>query len=227
MRRGFKAEAGAIAREVRRELNVAADAPLDMPRLADHLGIPVLPLSALRAAAPAAVDLLKGTARRKFSGVTVFDGSRRTIVFNDAHARGRQASDIAHELAHGLLFHAPGPVADDRGCRLWNRDAEEEADWLAGTLLIPDEAALLIERRGWSDDQAATAYGVSVRMIRYRRNVSGARRRVDRARARRTRVAGSSVAPPSRPRRARPAPHRARSAGHAGRERMDAADAAR
>ena len=42
-----------------------------------------------------------------FSGVTVFRGPRRTIVFNDAHAPGRQANDIGHELSHGLLLHTP------------------------------------------------------------------------------------------------------------------------
>lgn len=188
MRRGFKAEAGAIARELRGEMGVAADAPLYMQQLADHLGITVLRLSTLRSDAPGATDLLLGTAAGMFSGMTVFDGSRRTIVFNDAHAPGRQASDIAHEIAHGLLFHEPAPVADDSGCRLWNPEAEKEADWLAGALLVPDEAAIRIERRGWSDGEAAAAYGVSEPMIRYRRNVSGARKRVQRARAQRERA---------------------------------------
>ena len=199
MRRGFKTEASTIAREMRDELNAAADAPLDMRQLADHLGIPVLPLSDLRADAPAPTGLLLGAATSMFSGMTVFDGARRTIVFNDAHSPGRQASDIAHEIAHGLLFHEPAPVADDLGCRLWNPEAEQEADWLAGALLVPDEAALRIERLGWSDGEAAAAYGVSTRMIRYRRNVSGARKRVQRARARRGAASARRRAAPRAP----------------------------
>ena len=48
MRRGFKTEANAIAREVRSELGLDPASPLDVWRLAEHLDILVLPLSSLR-----------------------------------------------------------------------------------------------------------------------------------------------------------------------------------
>ena len=90
---------------------------------------------------------------------------------------GRQASNLAHELSHALLGHVPTPALDARGCRDWDGAVEAEADWLAGALLIPDEAALLIARRGWSLETAAQHYGVSVPMVRYRLNVCGAHKR--------------------------------------------------
>ena len=114
------------------------------------------------------------------SGVTVFRGPRRTIVFNDAHAPGRQANDVGHELSHGLLLHTPAAPVDGRGCRVWDREAEDEANWLSGALIVPEEAALHIVRRGWSTREAAARYGVTPKMIQYRLSVTAARKRVRR-----------------------------------------------
>ena len=182
MRRGFKTEANAIAREVRAELSLSSTAPLDVWRLAEHLDIPVIPLSGFHEAAPHAARLFLNGGERMFSGVTVFRGSNRTIVFNDAHVAGRQASDIGHELSHGLLLHTPVAAVDGRGCRVWDRDVEAEANWLSGALLVPEEAALQIVWRGLSIPQAAAKYGVTPKMLQYHISVTGARTRVLRMR---------------------------------------------
>ena len=129
-------------------------------RLADHLCIPVIPLSSFIVEEPDAVRFFQNPGEAMFSGATVFREYRRTVVFNDTHLPGRQANDIVHELGHGLLLHPPTVALDERGCRQWDRDIEAEADWLSGVLLVPDEAALLIVRRGWSIAEAATKYGV-------------------------------------------------------------------
>ena len=183
MRRGFKKEANEIARDVRAELSLSPASPLDVWLLAEYLEIPVLPLSSFSADAVNATKVFMGEGEAMFSGVTVFDGSRRTIVFNDAHAKGRQSSDVGHELSHGLLLHPPTPPIDGRGCRLWDSEVEAEANRLSGVLLVPEEAALLIARKGWSPEFAAVNYGVTRRMIRYRLDVTAARKRVQRARA--------------------------------------------
>ena len=182
MRRGFKSEANAIARELRAELSLSPTSPLDVWRLAKHLEIPVIPLSSLRKTAPDAARLFLNGGQGMFSGVTVFRGPRRTIVFNDAHAPGRQANDVGHELSHGLLLHTPAAAIDGRGCRVWDKKAEEEANWLSGALLVPEEAAIHIVRRGWLMGKAAARYGVTPTMLRYRVDVTAARRRVQRMR---------------------------------------------
>ena len=104
------------------------------------------------------------------------------IVHNDFSDIGRQASDLAHELSHALLLHPPGPVLDKFGCRNWDSVIEEEAKWLGGALLISEEAALLIARNGWTNEEAAVKYQVTVPMIRFRLHVLGAARRVRRSR---------------------------------------------
>jgi Zn-dependent peptidase ImmA (M78 family) len=178
LRRGFKAEANQIAREVREELGLRWTDPLDPWALARHLEIPVIPLSRLASAAPDAVQHFHRVDRGAFSALTVFDGPRRLIVYNDSHSGGRRASDLAHEIAHALLLHRPGPAFDQGGCRRWDGEQEEEANWLAAALLISEEAALHIARTNQPVDEAARQYGVSQPMVAFRLNVTGALRRV-------------------------------------------------
>ena len=76
----------------------------------------------------------------------------------------------------------PTVAMDELGCRHWDQEMEDEADWLSSVLLVPEEAALLIVERDWSAELAAAKYGVSRRMIQWRVNATGARKRVQRMR---------------------------------------------
>ena len=180
MRRGFKKEAKEIARQIRGDLGLSLTDPLDPWKLAELLEIPVLRLSEFQESAKGACRYFREQGRSAFSAVTVLDGNRRLIVHNDFHSVARQASNVCHELAHGLLLHAPTPVLDDKGCRYWSKEIEEEANWLSGVLLVPDEAAIAVVKNGMDLDQAALYYGVSDQMMTFRINVSGARKRVQR-----------------------------------------------
>jgi Zn-dependent peptidase ImmA (M78 family) len=97
-------------------------------------------------------------------------------VFNDAHPPGRTANSITHECSHGLLLHPPAPALDHRGCRVWNADLEDEANFLAGALLIPAKAAWWIAKSKVPFTTAAQEYGCSEDLVRWRINVTGARR---------------------------------------------------
>lgn len=181
LRRGFKTEVNDIARAVREELRLSATAPFHPRDLAAHLEIPVLPLSDFVRQLPDAVRYFRRQGSGEFSALTVFAGTGRLIVYNDAHAPGRQANDLAHELSHALLFHEPKPALDALGCRDWDEDCEDEADFLAGVLLVPEEATLEIVRLGRTIADAADQYGVSAPLMQWRINVTGARARVARA----------------------------------------------
>ncbi len=180
-RRGFKTEANSLAGEIRAELGLDPLDRLEPELLAHHLAIPIWPLSHLAADAPALVHLLV-VEPKAFSAVTVFRGHKRTIVHNDGHAPARQSSNLAHELSHGLLLHPPTPALDDRGCRHWDQDVEDEASWLAGILLVTEEAAIEIALDRWSKPEAAQLLGVSQQMIQFRLNATGAVKRVQRMR---------------------------------------------
>lgn len=179
-RRGFKTDANKIANEIRSELGLGTLDRLDPHKLADWLAIPIIGLTDLRADAPAIGHLLD-VETDVFSAVTVFDGTRRLIVHNDGHALTRQASNLCHELAHGLLGHPPTPGLDDRGCRVWDDTIEDEASWLGGILLVTEAATMAIGRGQWTQRTAARHFGVSEPMIRFRMNSTGAIVRVQRA----------------------------------------------
>lgn len=181
-RRRFKSDANATAAEVRAELGLRALDPLAPMALATHLELPVLPLSDFGSDAPAALSHFGEVDVAAFSAVTVFNGARRTIIHNDFHSPGRQASNLTHELGHALLLHQPAAALDNLGCRLWDQNMEDEAQWLAGALLLTEDAAMSIVRNHISVQAAAHRFGISTRMVAYRLNVTGARKRVARAR---------------------------------------------
>jgi Zn-dependent peptidase ImmA (M78 family) len=176
-RRGFKTEANQIATEIRSELGLSQIAPLNPWALSEHLAIDVLPLSGMLDEAPSVAHFL-GAGCDTFSAITIFAGTARLIIHNDRHSKGRQSSNIAHELSHALLQHPPMPPLSDLGLRNFNKDLEDEANWLAGVLLIPERAALNIASQGLDHAVAARQYGVSPKMVQYRLNVTGAYKRV-------------------------------------------------
>lgn len=169
---------------MRRELDLTPQSPLCPWKLAQHLEFPIIPLSKYKALVPDAVAYLYSPKGQKdFSAITLFDGNYRLIIHNDAHGRKRQAANIAHELAHGLLLHPPKPPLDQNGSRHYNAELEEEANWLGPALLISDEAAVLIAESGLSLADASDQYGASIEVVRMRLNVSGALLRASRRRA--------------------------------------------
>jgi hypothetical protein len=182
LRTGFTAEAESISEDSRAELGIRNIDRLDPLQLAAKLEIPAMPLRQLAGLGTdlpglnAAIDLLHGAEQDALSAVTVFAGPRRMILFNSEHTAARQASDITHELAHGLLLHRPAPALDDRGCRSWNTAIEDEASYLGGALLVPGKAARWAAKRGLSPEAAAARFGCSLEMMRWRLSMSGARR---------------------------------------------------
>ena len=184
LRRGFKTEAEALTKEIRAELRLARLDRLDPRQLARHLDIPVLGLSDLPEGLSGAQHFLFAESEA-FSALTVFRGNRRIIVHNDSHSPARQNSNLAHELAHGLLLHEPAPALDSKtGCRNWNDTNESEAAWLGGVLLVTDDMAMAVARGRIPREQARERFGVSEDMLRWRLDVTGANKRVARERAR-------------------------------------------
>lgn len=182
LRHGFKSQAHQIAREVRVNLGVGVAGPIDVVKLAEFLGIALAPLSGLSALEASAVRHFTTVETGAFSAVTLFKGRSRLIVYNDRHAPTRQKSDLAHELAHALLQHPPSAALDEIGCRKWPADYEDEANWLAGALLVSEEAALSVVSRGLSSADAAREFGVSEKMMQFRLNVTAAAMRAGRGR---------------------------------------------
>lgn len=183
-RRGFKAEANWYSRSFRKDLGLELNEPLCPFTLAEHLALPVKKLSDFKAEAPHAVAFLMAKrGARYFSAVTIFPDDRRVIIHNDAHDLVRQHANLAHEISHAVLQHPPMEPFTEAGMRNVNEDFEDEASWMGPALLVSEEAALSIARRGISLSQAAAEYGVSTQLMRMRLSVTKAQFRVSRSRA--------------------------------------------
>jgi Zn-dependent peptidase ImmA (M78 family) len=178
MRPGFVSEAEELALAVRSELGLEPDDRLDCEALAAAWGVPVVTLDGLQEAGarPASIEHLTVARPSSFSAGTVVTGTSRLIVVNPVHSAGRRANSLAHELAHLLLEHEPGPALGPGGCRIWDPTMEDEADRLAGILLVPRAAAWGCTRIGLPLKVGAARFGVSVSLMRQRVHQSGAAR---------------------------------------------------
>ena len=174
---GFKAKANRIAVGLRQQLGLPSQAPIDVHALAAHMGISVVPLAAFKQWCGEHVAQLTQRDAGGFSSALIsFGDGRRMVIVNDCHSPARQNSDIAHEISHTLLAHPLEVISSMMGCRDFDPALENEANHLAGYLLIPDQAARRIINSGMGSTLAQATYGVSRQMLDWRLNMSGARR---------------------------------------------------
>ncbi len=172
--RGFKTHCERAVTALRAELEVDDEAPIDMHSLATHLYIPVHSLATLL--------ITSGQSRShpkvdeiycKVSALTVFDGTFRTIIYNDEHPLTRHRSNMAHELAHALLQHPPS----NSGLAAHQEEMHEaEAGWMGGVLMLTAGQARRIAGSRMNRTTAETQYQLSPEMLRFRLNVTGAAR---------------------------------------------------
>ncbi|GAB4085935.1 hypothetical protein GCM10028784_25650 [Myceligenerans cantabricum] len=187
MRRGFKTEAKHLALELRKEIGLNAHAPFNPYAFAAAYGIPVVQLSEL--GGEARDHLLKADGST-LSGALIPTGTGVVILENDAQPLTRRRTTMCHELAHVVLEHEFAfSLSDERKCGLGG-EQEAEADWLSGEILIPYDAALGLARANATDERAALVFDVSLAVARWRMNHSGARKVVERTRAKRSRGSG-------------------------------------
>lgn len=172
MRRGFKAEAGRLALELRMELGLDSLSQFDPYAMADLYGIQVVKLSGLESDAR---NHFLNSGADKFSGALIPNGTGVIILENDAHSPQRRRSTMCHELSHVVLEHEFGlSLTQERSCGLAG-EQEEQAGWLGAELLIPKDAAIRMARNEASDSVVAATFGVSTELARWRMGHSGAR----------------------------------------------------
>ncbi len=182
MERGFKTRCENLALQLRSELRLKKTDPLTPEQLAEHLSVIVVSPDDLPGLSEKALRQLHRD-RDSWSAVTVSYLGIEIIIFNSLHSDGRQSTDMMHELAHILLKHRPFEMvffSDKVDVRLREYDAEveEEANWLAGCLLLPRDVLLWIKNRGLSDIEACELYRVNKVLLNYRMNRTGVNRQV-------------------------------------------------
>lgn len=197
MRRGFKAEAERHATYLRNAVGASEQETIRLPALARHLKVAVL--SAERVLG--GLDLLMALdqeQRGAWSAATLTVHGRTVVVYNpitidgevldpgQAQCDGRTRSNVAHEFAHLVLRHELRQIQriGEHTFFACDHEQEEEANWLAGALLLPRALLLTAARRGDTDDEIAKANAVTPVMARFRLNATGARMQAARGRNR-------------------------------------------
>lgn len=184
MRRGFKSQAERLAADIRGQHVGSANQAVPLDAIASDLGIKVVaadelvPRERIEALNELQPDAFSAATFRRSDGDVV-------VVYNPLHSQGRIRSDQAHELAHILLDHDVQTVERFGGLKFLTCDLEqeEEADWLAGCLLLPRDVLYAAARRGMNAGEIAERYGTSEPMARFRLNASGVLVQIGRARA--------------------------------------------
>ncbi|WP_247506371.1 ImmA/IrrE family metallo-endopeptidase [Bradyrhizobium sp. 1] len=176
MRRGFKAQAEKSAATARQLLGLSPTVPFDPRSYATHLGIIVLDFEVLGLPA-AAVRQLTEVDQDGWSAMTIQEDGVFGVVLNPAHAATRQRYDLMHELAHIELKHVPARVeVSPSGLMLlsdFSDEQEQEADWYAGSFLLPREGIFRLRSRGKSAAEIGIQYGVSKALCEYRLRMTG------------------------------------------------------
>ena len=177
-RRGFKTRANDIARGLRKQAGLSKIAPLDPRGIFQHLSIQIVPLSEFRSTCPFETEALLSLSGGFSAMLLPVGQGKRIVIHNDSHSPRRQVSNLAHELAHVLLVHPTEVVCMGDLARRADSLVEAEAGYLAGCILVPNEAAYRLAVSGVDNGKAADTYGVSEGMITYRLRMSGALKRV-------------------------------------------------
>ncbi|MEW6313005.1 MAG: ImmA/IrrE family metallo-endopeptidase [Pseudomonadota bacterium] len=176
-KRGFKSWCESVAAKYRKDLDLAFDGSLPPKLLAQKLNVLVWKPEDIPGLDKKDLTQLTKNDPKSWSAVTLQLPQIEAIIVNSAHALVRQTSSIMHELSHIILEHKPARVdVSDQGYLLlhnYDRTQEDEADWLAATLLVPREALLVVFARVKTPQEAAKHFGVSTDLLEWRKRMTG------------------------------------------------------
>ncbi|SRR5258706_453679 len=173
--RGFKSWAENTSVAIRSRLKLARYSSLSPIALADYLNVRIISPSDVVGLSSETVKYLTSSEGDEWSAVTIHANSKDVIVINPSHSDRRNANTIMHELSHIIRGHKSAQIhVSDTGITFRSYDVlqEAEADWLAGTLLLPREALINCHFRHYTTDEACEIYGVSKALFTYRMNKS-------------------------------------------------------
>ena len=177
--RGYKTWCENTALAIRKKMGLNPTDPLSPYALAEKLHVTLIPLGDVPNLSSSALRHLSSEAGDDWSAVTVICDDCEIIVVNPSHSPARTSSNIMHELAHVLREHSGAQTfvsADGFTIRDFNEKQEAEADWLAGTLLLPREALQSLTYKSTSNEDACEKYGVSTQLLEYRKRMTGINR---------------------------------------------------
>jgi Zn-dependent peptidase ImmA (M78 family) len=179
LERGFKSWAERTALSLRGELGLHPHSPLDAWKLGKYLEVEFCTPQEIQGIQQSVLDQLLKHDPSGWSAVGIYGPGKRLVIYNPTRSRGRQGSDVMHELAHLILDHKPATLVMSHdgkiAMRSFDRDQEDEANWLGWCLLLPRSALLYCVRSGLDLKDICDQYGVSEPLVKFRIGVTGVR----------------------------------------------------
>jgi Zn-dependent peptidase ImmA (M78 family) len=176
VKRGFKSWADKKSLEIRKRIGLRSSDPLDCQLLCKELGIPIITLSDLnRLGFPREHFMRLRSQDSDFFACMVQTPVGLILINNHNSSQKRSNSNIVHELSHVICGHNFSTNIPINGSilREFDKDSEDEANWLAGCLLIPREGLIWASRQGFTINQLSQHFGASEHMARWRYNITG------------------------------------------------------
>ncbi len=177
LERGFKSWAERTATSLRGDLGLGADDRLQPSALAHYLEVRLWTPQDVPELPPAVLDQLLAKDPWGWSAISVQQGAAAVTIYNPRHSPGRQASDIVHELAHIILGHEPARLIMSHDgtfvMRSYDQKDEDEANWLAWSLLLPREGLLACRRQNLTALEIANRFGVTDTLVKFRLRMTG------------------------------------------------------
>ena len=139
LKRGFKTWCERTALNYKKELEIGKQDPMKAVALAEHLRVKLLTPQDIPELSDADRRVLLNEESDAWSAVTLCKGNKHIVIYNPCRVNGRRSNDIMHELSHIIIGHKAQTMHSFEAgifLRHYDKSQEEEADWLAGTLLL-------------------------------------------------------------------------------------------
>jgi len=182
VKRGFKAEAQRKSIAIRTDLGINHYEALDCFKLVESLGIAIFPVEkigefGLTTEQIHTICYAKG--KQEFSATTISVPFGHLIIYNQTHSFARTNSSIAHEVSHVILKHEFSSISDMKEVsREFDQGKEDEANWMAGCLLLPEDGLVWALKRNMTIQNIADHFCISKQMATWRYNATGMMNRI-------------------------------------------------
>lgn len=179
MRRGFKTWCEEEASRFRKVLELKEYEALTWEELSSHLEVPVVDASILNISDEDRQQLYKKDPSCWDAFTLPVGEGQHMVFYNSNQPARRNTNTIMHELAHLICKHVPTKILNFAfPVRTYDPVQEDEADWLAGSLLLPRAALLHLLKKGMRKENIADQFQVSMELLQYRINMTGVLRQV-------------------------------------------------
>lgn len=183
LKRGFKSESEKNSVAIRGALGVNINERICCFQLLEYLGVKYFSVDEFDSHFGSCADMVhtcsKGNGQKEFSAILFRKDEGDFVIYNPFHSSQRIRSTITHEASHMLCEHPfiQGKYGSHFLFRDHPREMEDEANWLAGCILIPSKGMEWAVRNKMGIPHIAKHFDVSEQLARWRYNMLGMAKR--------------------------------------------------